>query len=154
MLKNRTMKSFGCLLAFALCVVGCATRSTIQSRQQERTAAYAALTPEDRALVDQGQIKSGMSEDAVYVAWGRPSELMKGESGGNPTTTWVYTRTAAQERRYWNLHRRDPADVRNTYRFLPTIDTEYVPVRQISAEVVFENGLVKSWRQITPPATE
>jgi hypothetical protein len=100
--------------------------------------------------VDQGQIKSGMSEDAVYVAWGKPSEVLKGESGGNSMTTWLYARTAAQERRYWNLRRRDPANLDNAYRFLPTIDTEYVPVRYMSAEVVFENGAVKSWRQITP----
>jgi hypothetical protein len=148
------VKSFICLLAFLWCVMGCATKTTIQSRQQERSGAYAALTPEQRALIDQGQIKSGMSEDAVYVAWGRPSELLKGESGGNPTTTWVYTRTAAQERRYWNLHRHDPANIGGAYRFLPTIDSEYVPMRRTTAEVVFENGLVKSWRQIAPPATQ
>jgi hypothetical protein len=148
------MKSFSCILAFILCVVGCATKNTIQSRRQERSAAYTVLTSEQRALVDQGKIKSGMSEDAVYVAWGRPSEMLKGESGGNSTTTWVYTRTAAQERRYWNLHQRDPADVRNAYRYLPTIDSEFVPVRQTASEVVFENGLVKSWRQIMTPATK
>ena len=59
------MKSFGCFLAIVWFVVGCATRSTIQSRQQERAAAYAAPT-RNSELVEQGQIKSGMSEDAVY----------------------------------------------------------------------------------------
>src|SRR5436190_13110618 len=132
------MKSFGCLLAIAWCVVGCATRSTVQSRHQERAADYAALTLEQRALVDQGQIKSGMGEDAVYIAWGKPFEVLKGESGGTPVTTWLYARTAVQERRYWNVHRRDPADLHNAYRFLPTIDTEDVPVHYTSAEVVFE----------------
>lgn len=141
------MKSIGCLLAFALCV-GCATRSTIQSRQQERTAAYAALTPEYRALVDQGQIKSGMSEDAVYLAWGRPAEVLKGESGGNSAVTWLYARTGTQERRYWKLRGSDPANLRDAYRFLPTVESENVPMRFTSAEVVFENGVVKSWRQI------
>jgi hypothetical protein len=107
-----------------------------------------ALTPEYRGLVDQGQIKSGMSEDAVYLAWGRPAEVLKGESGGNSTTTWLYARTGAQERRYWNLRRSDPANPRDAYRFLPTVESEYVPMRYTSAEVVFENGVVKNWGQI------
>ncbi len=145
------MKSFGCMLAFVLCVVGCATRNTIQSRQQERAVAYAALTPEHHALVDHGEIKWGMSQDAVYIAWGSPSEVLKGESGANSTTTWLYAWTAAQERRYWNFHHHDPADVSNAYRQLPTQDSEYVPVRYTHAEIVFENGVVKNWRQITPP---
>ena len=74
-------------------------QNTVQSRQQERAAAYAALNPEDRALVDQGKIKSGMSEDAVYIAWGRPSQVLKGETGGKATATWIYTHTGVRERR-------------------------------------------------------
>ena len=154
MVKNCAMKSFGFLLACTLCVAGCATKSTIQTRQQERAAAYAALTPEQRALVDRGQITSGMAQDAVYVAWGHPSQVLKGESGGNSTTTWVYERTGVQERRYWNVRRRDPAILHDVYRDLPTIESEYVPMRYASAEVVFENGVVKNWRQIASPATK
>ena len=57
---------------------------------------------------------------------GKPFEVLRVESGGN-CDHMAHARTAVQERRYWNVHRRDPADLHNAYRFLPTIDTEYVP---------------------------
>src|SRR6266704_2114952 len=57
------------VLIAALTLCGCAT-STIQTRKQERSAAYAELPAETRSLVDQGKIKVGMSLEAVYIAWG------------------------------------------------------------------------------------
>ena len=47
------------LLAVVWFGAGCATRPTIASRKQERAAAYAALSPEFKSAVDQGQIKGG-----------------------------------------------------------------------------------------------
>jgi hypothetical protein len=72
---------------------------------------------------------------------------LHGESAGRPETTWIYSRLAARERRYWNFHHYDPANLDTPYRQLPTLETEYVPVRHTVAEVVFENGFVKSWRK-------
>lgn len=63
------------LLALLICT-GCAT-STIQTRKQERHGIYSALPPEERNLVDQGRINVGMSKDAVYIAWGKPSEILQ-----------------------------------------------------------------------------
>ena len=61
------------LLAVAL-LTGCATTTTVQSRKQERMAAYQALTPDLRDAVDKGQLKYGLSKDAVYIAWGQPNQ--------------------------------------------------------------------------------
>ena len=58
------------LVVLFVCVLlaGCAT-STIESRKKERAATYGALPLEQKEFVDKGQIKVGMSQDAVYIAW-------------------------------------------------------------------------------------
>lgn len=129
---------------------GCAT-SNVETRSRERAATYAALSPEVRALVDQSQIANGMSMDAVYIAWGNPTQISNAQSSdGKTIVTWIYSGTTWQEHRYW------------TYRYYgygrhgyghatPTLDYDYVPQSYVAAEVVFENGIVKSWRNITPP---
>jgi hypothetical protein len=155
------MKTIGSILLLTLLVAGCATtpKSTIETRKAERTAAYAALSPDQRTLVDQGHIKVGMPEDAVYIAWGQPSQVQNSDSGSGMVTTWIYTGTGYQEHRYWNYHRYPyyygGYDRRGRYHGyaapLPTLDYEYIPYRYTSAEVVFEKGVVKSWKHLTPP---
>ena len=156
------MKTFGLILLLAL-VSGCATpKSTVESRKTERATAYAAMKPEERALVDQGHIKIGMPEDAVYIAWGQPSQVQNSESAAGTLTTWIYTGTGYQERRYWTYHRygygyhgRGRHGPGYGYvQPLPTLDYEYIPYRYTSAEVVFEKGLVKSWKHLSPPPTQ
>lgn len=131
----------------ALVLTGCAT-STIESRKQERYAAYAALTPEFRAAVDQGRIKVGLPMDAVFIAWGKPSQALTGESSHGSTVTWLYHGTHLQEYRYWS------------YRYIrygdrcwpePYLEHDYYPRSYVRAEVVFENGVVKEWRSLPAP---
>ena len=127
-------KAMGMLLA-GLVLAGCAT-STVMSRKQERYAAYEALTPEMRGLVDQGQIKVGMTMDAVYIAWGPAGRVLQGENEAGKTTTWVYYGSYVQEVRYWgyrNLH------------------YDYYPTSYVRAQVVFVDGVVKSWQTYGAP---
>lgn len=142
------MKRIVSILFIALLAAGCAT-STVDKRKQERYSAYATLSPEMRALVDRSQIKVGMPMDAVYIAWGQPSQIATSESDSGSVTTWIYSGTAWQEHRFWN-YRYYP---RGRYYAYPTpyLDYDYVPYSYPAAEVVFENGVVKSWRHITPP---
>ncbi len=131
---NMVKKAVVVLLA-GLVLAGCAT-STVQSRKQERYAAYEALTPEMRGLVDQGQIKVGMTTDAVYIAWGPPGRVQQGENESGRTTTWVYYGSYMQEVRYWgyrNLH------------------YAYYPTTYVRAQAVFVNDLVKSWQTFGAP---
>ncbi|MGH7935752.1 MAG: hypothetical protein ACREF8_01940, partial [Chthoniobacterales bacterium] len=72
----------------ALFLSGC---STINSRIEENRAVYEHLSPKDQALVTQGRIRGGMSQDAVYLAWGRPQQKAVGVMHNVPTETWVYT---------------------------------------------------------------
>jgi hypothetical protein len=92
-MKRRTISQalFGALLAL-LFLSGCTTTET---RIKERPAAYSALSPSDQALVQQGKIREGMSQDAVYIAWGPPSYRVPGRNRGHIVETWIYDATAA-----------------------------------------------------------
>lgn len=141
------MKPFTCILLLACLAAGCAT-STIESRKKERAGAYANLSPEWRDLVNQGQIKVGMPQDAVYVAWGRPNQILTSQSSGGATTTWLYLGTSYQEYRYWTYSYYPRG--RHGYAS-PHLDYDYIPQNYVAAEVAFENGVVKTWRNLTPP---
>ena len=147
------MKFIASILLVALFATGCMT-STVAKRKEERSSAYAALSPEMRALVDQSQIKVGMPMDAVYIAWGKPSQVISTESGSGTATTWIYIGTAWHEYRFWNYHYY-PYYPRGRYYYsyphMTYLDYYYAPYSYPSAEVSFENGVVKNWRHVTPP---
>lgn len=119
--------------------MGCATTSTIESRKQERVAAYAALSPEFKSLVDGGQIRKGMSEDAVYIAWGRPAQILQQEDQSGAATIWLYEGGWMEETRYWYGRR------------YPRLEHDYQPRSYVRAEIVFVDGRVVSWRTLPQP---
>jgi hypothetical protein len=143
-------------LGLALLFTGCATTPPLDKRKQERYAAYTGLSQEMRAMVDMGQVAIGMPMDAVYIAWGPPSQTGTAQSSdGQTTTTWIYTGTAWQEYRYWS-HRYHPygyGRYGHAYYPMPSLEFDYIPRSYVSAEVVFENGVVKSWRTFSQPPT-
>lgn len=130
-------------LIVSLFVTGCAT-STPAKRRTEKSAAYAALSPEWKALVDQGKLAVGMPMDGVYIAWGKPSQVVPGDSESGPTVTWIYMGTTWQEYRYWRYNR---YGTHYGYGFPsePYLDSDYVPLNYPAAQVVFGDGKVKSW---------
>ena len=84
------------LMAGALSVLLCATScTTVETRIQEKPQAYQSLSPSDQALVQQGKIREGMSQDAVYIAWGAPSQHAPGRNRGHIVETWIYDATSA-----------------------------------------------------------
>jgi hypothetical protein len=129
------MKRLSILLAVSLVLAGCVSTGTVQSRKQQRMAAYEALSPEMRDAVDHGQLKAGMSMDAVYIAWGPPSRTLAGGNESGETTTWDYLGTYFQQTIWtgWRVH------------------YAYTSVPYTRAEVVFANGRVKEWRSFAAP---
>ena len=101
-----------------------------------------------RSLVDQGQVQIGMPMDAVYISWGKPSQVATGQSPtGKMATTWVYHGTSWREYRYWNYrHYGGGYSYPEAY-----LDYDYIPSSYVAAEVVFEDGVVKTWRNISHP---
>jgi hypothetical protein len=65
--------------------------STPQTRISEHPDLYQTISPRDQALVNQGQIRIGMSRPAVWLAWGSPDRRIIANMGGGTTETWVYT---------------------------------------------------------------
>jgi hypothetical protein len=129
----------------------CATPSSIESRRTEKLSAYSALAPEERSLVDQGQIKMGMSADAVYIAWGKPAEVLESEDPQRGRiTTWRYYGSWMQESRYWAYRetRRGGPDL-YLERYLVS---DYQPRDYVRAEISFKDGRVLSWRTLPRPA--
>ena len=75
------------LTAGALCLTSC---ETVENRISEHQDMFNTLSPRDQALVRQGQIRSGMSMNAVWLAWGSPAQKTYGEMRGRQTETWIY----------------------------------------------------------------
>ncbi|MEO8439417.1 MAG: hypothetical protein ABI540_04260 [Spartobacteria bacterium] len=81
-----------CIATGALFLSGC---STIGSRIDSDRATFDQLPPQEKALVSQGRISGGMSQQAVFIAWGQPQQKAVGMVRGVPTETWVYTVSTA-----------------------------------------------------------
>jgi hypothetical protein len=79
------------IVAGALVVTSC---STIESRISENPEIYRNLSSRDQALVNQGQIRYGMSRNAVWLAWGSPDSKVIGNMRGHSTETWIYVHYA------------------------------------------------------------
>ena len=73
--------------ASALILTGC---STVESRISDHPEIYNSLSARDQALVTEGKIRSGMSANAVWLAWGSPERKFAGSMRGRDTETWVY----------------------------------------------------------------
>ena len=83
------MKAILIALAAGLLFVSCAP-STPQARIQRDPGKFAALSEKHRSLVEQGKIARGMSQDAVYFAWGAPSRVFQGSKEEKATERWDY----------------------------------------------------------------
>ena len=53
---------------------------------------YQHLSATDQALVSQGQIRFGMTMDAVWLAWGTADQKIPANVHDRPAETWVYLR--------------------------------------------------------------
>ena len=78
--------TFG-IAASALILVSC---STPQTRISDHPDIYQSLSPNEQALASQGQIRTGMSRNAVWVAWGSPDRKIVGNMRGRLSETWIY----------------------------------------------------------------
>jgi hypothetical protein len=139
-------------LLFWLCLVGlvatgCAT-STVQTRRDERLIDYNALSPEHKVAVESGQIKVGMSTEAVYIAWGKPSQVLAGESSRSPAVTWLYYGSYLEQYPYWNY---DAYYYGHGSYSSPRLAYEYFPRSYVRAYVVFEDNTVREWRSLVNP---
>ncbi len=80
------------MLAMVSALVSCQVASPAE-RIRENPVLFASLPVEDKLLVQNGQIRAGMSQNAVRLAWGLPNSTpLVGEQDGKCTERWVYLR--------------------------------------------------------------
>jgi len=87
---TRRFSSGASMLGIAAVISVLISCSTPQTRISDHPDLYQSLSSRDQALVTQGQIRSGMSRSAVWLAWGSPDQKIVGNMAGTPTETWIY----------------------------------------------------------------
>ena len=123
-----------------LLLAGCSTPAT---RIRDNPAMFGALPPADQPLVQRGVVREGMSQDAVFLAWGPPDAVRRLRLA--PTRlreTWIYIGTdfvPVPGYRYDYLPTRH-----GRYR-VPYYDYDYIPIRHFERSATFENGRVIGW---------
>lgn len=72
-----------------LALTGCESTG-VSARIQEKSAAYAALSPEQQKLVKAGEIEIGFTSDMVYMSLGKPSEVENKDTPDGSVAMWTY----------------------------------------------------------------
>jgi hypothetical protein len=125
--------------------------STIESRISENPEIYRNLSSRDQALVNQGQIRYGMSRNAVWLAWGSPDSKVIGNMRGHSTETWIYVHYATYP--YYPYY--DPYGPGFGFFGDPFYDPFYYSLIPPSIPypyktVTFSNGRVVSFQYLVP----
>ena len=122
----------------AFMIAGCATTGARISNNPE---IYRRLSATDQALVSQGQIRAGMTMDAVWLAWGTPDQKIPSERHGRPTETWMYIRYDTPYPSYGGPYYYGP------------FDWSYIPPKfpYPAKGVTFSNGRVVFFQYLPPP---
>lgn len=136
-------------LVLMVLAAGCATKSTVETRIAERSIAFASLPVEHQELASDGQVAIGMSEDAVYIAWGRPAQVLQSGDSSGMRTTWLYHGTTSDTFTYWDYYH-VPHPRGGSY-LARTMRRDLLVRDYISAELVFKDGLLESYRTLPKP---
>jgi len=128
--------TFG-VAAGTLIFTGCATT---EARISQHPEMYQRLSSRDQSLVSQGQIRPGMTMDAVWLAWGTPDQKIPANVGDGRGETWVYLRYET------------PPSYGGPYYYGP-FDWSYIPPKFVypSRGVTFSNGKVVFFRYLPSP---
>lgn len=76
------------LAAAAMLLSSCV--SPIERRVSSFPGMYSKLNEDEKKAVQMGQVREGMSRDAVYLAWGNPTRIMTGKREGKAYERWGY----------------------------------------------------------------
>ena len=143
-MKILTLLTLPIVLLFAAC-----TSSTPQERILKNGAKFTNLPAKHQELAERGELARGMSADAVFLAWGAPSQRYQGLQGNIVTDRWDYFTSTPVVNNHFDMHygigrgwgRRGSY---SGFSFGPEI--QYVPYRK--ATVLFKNSKVDSWERM------
>jgi hypothetical protein len=92
-----------------------------------------------------------MPKDAVYIAWGKPDQVVQAESEQGRSETWVYEGSYLRPYHYWSYGYGGWGSYYGYHYPFPYFETDWYPQYYVSREVQFENDLVKHWRSLPRP---
>jgi hypothetical protein len=136
----------------------CANRTAGERRSQKHPELYAKLPESDKALIARGEIGEGMSQDAVFLSWGRPDRVRTGSKNGRKTETWAYFGSSPVARpsiqvgvgRSRSFHSR--FGVHPTFGYGTGVGWNYGTdidfARHVEREVEFVNDRVVAWERV------
>lgn len=87
-MKTTLLTTAACLFALTL-QTGCENSGT-SARIQEKSAVFAALTPEQQQTIQEGAIELGYTADMVYMALGKPSKVKTQDDPEGRVEMWTY----------------------------------------------------------------
>jgi len=87
---NHPQNRLGVALLLLASLAGC-TSNGIATRIQEKSAAFAALAPEQQKDIRSGTIAPGFTADMVYMALGQPSKVRIKDTSQGKIGLWVYS---------------------------------------------------------------
>jgi len=129
-------------------VARCSENLGESDRALKEYDAFLALGPKDRALVDEGFIDVGMNTNAVYIAWGKPYEIMRVDFPSGERTVWVYTGAVSEPVSTWQYRPSSSPYSARRGSYEPTTTT--ILRRRTNGWVSFENGAVVSFDSYAP----
>ena len=115
----------------------------------ESQAMFDKLPEAHKKLVVRGAIVEGMSRDAVFLAWGRPSRVSRGSRDGGTFERWIYTHYEPVWTHNSSIglgygYGRYGCRYGGLYNDGPSVT--YIPYN--AAKVEFVSGRVKAWEAL------
>lgn len=143
------MKTLSLILLPSILIFSSCAPSTPQERILKNSTKFTNLPTEHQELVERGELARGMSADAVFLAWGSPSQRYQGLQGDIVTDRWDYSGSQPVVNNHFGINygidrgwgRRSSY---SGFSFGPEI--QYVPYRE--ATVLFKNSKVDSWERM------
>jgi hypothetical protein len=86
----KSLFTLGTALLAVIALVGCDASSGTAARIQEKSAAFAQLTPEQKQRIEAGSIERSYTTDMVYMALGKPSKVKEKASPEGTVLMWTY----------------------------------------------------------------
>lgn len=139
-----------------LAAMGCRSSAVAQRKTQHRDA-YQSLDATTRSLVDKGKIRNDMDTNAVFIAWGQPTDAFAIDlPGGGRRTIWNYEEKWAYEFRQSAAF--DSGAVTPTRSGAERVEGGrqfrrwHVPITYVAKSETFADGRVIEWKKYDPPA--
>ena len=130
------------LSVLTLLLTSCAT--PLERRITRNPELYSKLSEPEKQSVQRGEIREGMSKDAVFFMWGKPDRVSNGTREGKNFERWSYTNYEPIYRPtiYGGVGLYGGCGFHDPYLFGgPVVD--YVPTQGASVE--FVNGKVSGF---------